>query len=74
MPAVSRVREVGLNFLSSHFYGVAFVVKQDVIADPVDAGLPGGPRISLGPDPHPDLIEEFVPFSPVILRTLLVPG
>ena len=54
-----KVRDEGLDFLAAHVVGVAFVVEEDVAADPVYVGLFGAGGVVFDADGVADLFEEF---------------
>lgn len=56
-----EVGDVGLNFGDAHFFGMAFVVVEDVAATPFDVGLFGAVGVMLGANGVAELFEEFFP-------------
>ena len=53
--------------VDTHFFGVAFVVVEDVAATPFDVGLFGAVGVMLGADGVAELFEEFFLFGRVLL-------
>jgi hypothetical protein len=54
--------DVGLDFGDTHFFGMAFVVVEDVAAAPFDVGLFGAVGVMFGADGVAELFEEFFLF------------
>lgn len=57
--------EVGdelVDLCDAHFFGVAFVVVEDVLADPVDVGFFGAGGVLFEANEIAVLVEQFFPF------------
>ena len=67
-----EVGDEGLNFGDAHVFGVAFVVEEDVAADPVYVGLFGALGVVFDANGVADLFEEFPGFRWISLRFLRV--
>ena len=48
-----------LNLFYAHFFGMAFIVKEDVTLDPVDVGFFGAKRIVFDAQNVADLFKKF---------------
>ena len=58
-----KVGDKFFDFLGSHFFGVAFVVEEDVFANPVDVCFFGARRILFEADVLAVLVEKFFGFG-----------
>jgi len=55
----SELGEEGLYFWLAHFFGVAFVVEENVAFDPIEVSLFGAVGVVLGARDVTSLIEKF---------------
>ena len=59
VPPGGKVGEKGFDLRHTHFFGVAFVMKENVLTDPVHVGLASARGVVFGFDHVADLVEEF---------------
>jgi hypothetical protein len=68
VPFHGQMGQEGLDFGGAHLGGVALVVEEEEAAHPVQVGLFGAVEIMLEPEDFPELVQQFLRHSELLVK------